>query len=112
MGVFVDEIRFYELGEDILQRVEREEGYIEDEDPILPEGKWQRALWELFEYPDTSIGARTVAVISVCIITVSIVTFCIETLPQFRFTEVCTPPVNMTDANNISTTIKPTCTKE
>jgi len=113
MDVFADEIRFYELGEEILQRVEREEGYIEDEDPILPEGKWQRALWELFEYPDTSIGARIVAVISVCIITVSIVTFCIETLPQFRFTTVCTNGSNSTDSSaNFSTTIKPTCTRE
>lgn len=84
MDVFADEIRFYQLGEEILQRVEREEGYIEEEDPILPDGKWQRKIWELFEFPDTSMAARVVAVISVCIITVSIVTFCIETLPQFR----------------------------
>jgi len=110
MDVFADEIRFYELGEEILQRVEREEGYMEDEDPILPEGKWQRALWELFEYPDTSMGARIVAVISVCIITVSIVTFCIETLPQFRFTEICTHHGN--NSTNATTTIKPICTKE
>ncbi|XP_057289407.1 potassium voltage-gated channel subfamily A member 2-like isoform X2 [Hydractinia symbiolongicarpus] len=87
MDVFADEIRFYELGDDILQRVEREEGYIEEEEPILPEGKWQRKIWELFEYPDTSLMARVVAVISVCIITISIVTFCIETLPQFRYEE-------------------------
>ena len=104
MDVFADEIRFYQLGEEILQRVEREEGYIEEEDPVLPEGRCQRMLWELFEYPDTSIGARIVAVISVCIITVSIVTFCIETLPQFRFKLVCVP--NNTAANN------QTCTKD
>ncbi|XP_066919839.1 potassium voltage-gated channel subfamily A member 2-like isoform X2 [Clytia hemisphaerica] len=85
MDVFADEIRFYELGDEILQRVEREEGYIEEEEPIFPEREWQRKIWELFEYPDTSIGARIVAVISVCIITISIVTFCIETLPQFRY---------------------------
>lgn len=90
MDVFADEIRFYELGEEILQRVEREEGYIEEDEPILPERQWQRKIWELFEYPDTSIGARIVAVISVCIITISIVTFCIETLPQFRYQLVCT----------------------
>ena len=85
MDVFADEIRFYELGEEILQRVEREEGYIEEEEPILPEGKWQRRVWELFEFPDTSLWARIIAVISVFIITLSIVTFCIETLPRFRY---------------------------
>lgn len=85
MDVFADEIRFYELGEDILQRVERDEGYIEEEKPIKPDHPFQRKVWELFEFPDTSLGARIVAVISVCVITLSIVTFCIETLPQFRY---------------------------
>lgn len=85
MDVFADEIRFYELGEEILQRVERDEGYIEEEKPIKPDHPFQRKVWELFEFPDTSLGARIIAVISVCIITLSIVTFCIETLPQFRY---------------------------
>lgn len=84
MDVFADEIRFYELGEDILHKVEQEEGYIEEEKPILPENKLQRKIWELFEFPDTSLGARVVAIFSVVVITLSIVTFCVETLPQFR----------------------------
>ena len=84
MDVFIDEIKFYQLGDEILQRVERDEGYIKEEEQILPAGKWQRKIWELFEFPDTSMAARVVAVISVCIITISIVTFCIETLPEFR----------------------------
>ena len=84
MDVFADEIRFYELGEDVLHKVEQEEGYIEDEKPLLPENKWQRKVWELFEFPDTSLAARIVAIFSVAVITLSIVTFCVETLPQFR----------------------------
>ncbi|XP_046861000.1 potassium voltage-gated channel subfamily A member 7-like isoform X2 [Xenia sp. Carnegie-2017] len=84
MDVFADEIRFYELGEDVLQRVEQEEGYIEEEKPVLPTRPLQRAVWKLFEFPDTSFAARIIAVISVSVITISIVTFCIETLPEFR----------------------------
>lgn len=84
MDVFADEIRFYELGEDILHKVEQEEGYIEEEKPILPENKLQRKIWQLFEFPDTSLGARIIAIFSVVVITLSIVTFCVETLPQFR----------------------------
>jgi len=103
MDVFADEIRFYELGDDILQRVEREEGYIEEEEPILPEGKWQRKIWELFEFPDTSFAARIVAVISVCIITISIVTFCIETLPQFRYEKVNCKTNNATGEEDCET---------
>ena len=96
MDVFADEIRFYQLGDDVLQRVERDEGYIEEEKPILPENEIQRKIWQLFEFPDTSIGARIVAVFSVFVITVSIVTFCIETLPQFRYTWVETTTGNVT----------------
>lgn len=84
MDVFADEIRFYELGEDVLQRVEQEEGYIEEEKPVLPENPLQRAVWKLFEFPDTSLAARIIAIISVSVISISIVTFCVETLPQFR----------------------------
>ncbi|XP_032233024.2 potassium voltage-gated channel subfamily A member 1 isoform X2 [Nematostella vectensis] len=84
MDVFADEIRFYELGDDVLHKVEQEEGYIEEEKPILPENKLQRQIWQLFEFPDTSMPARFVAIFSVFVITLSIVTFCIETLPQFQ----------------------------
>ncbi|XP_028412606.1 potassium voltage-gated channel subfamily A member 2-like isoform X2 [Dendronephthya gigantea] len=84
MDVFADEIRFYELGDDVLQRVEQEEGYIEEEKPDLPDHPLQRAIWKLFEFPDTSLAARIIAIISVSVISISIVTFCIETLPQFR----------------------------
>lgn len=84
MDVFADEIRFYDLGDDILHKVEQEEGYIEEEKPILPENKLQRKIWQLFEFPDTSLGARIIAIFSVMVITLSIVTFCVETLPQFR----------------------------
>ncbi|KAK3747609.1 hypothetical protein QZH41_003604 [Actinostola sp. cb2023] len=84
MDVFADEIRFYELGDDVLHKVEQEEGYIEEEKPILPENKWQRRVWQLFEFPDTSLAARFVAIFSVFVITLSIVTFCVETLPQFQ----------------------------
>ena len=84
MDVFADEIRFYELGEDVLQRVEQEEGYIEEEKPDLPDHPLQRAIWKLFEFPDTSFAARIIAIISVSVISISIVTFCVETLPQFQ----------------------------
>eukprot|EP00794_Sanderia_malayensis_P018278 gene18278-20101_t len=96
MDVFADEIRFYELGDEVLQRVERDEGYIEEEEPILPENELQKKIWQLFEFPDTSIGARVVAVFSVFVITVSIVTFCIETLPHFRFEEKAITKGNIT----------------
>ena len=106
MDVFADEIRFYDLGEEVLHRVEQEEGYIEEEKPLLPENKLQRKIWQLFEYPDTSLAARFVAVFSVLVITLSIVTFCIETLPQFRQDEkqkiVHVPGVNGSNGTTVT----------
>ena len=50
----------------------------------LPINRLQRKLWLLLEYPESSLGARVMALLSVSIILLSIVVFCIETLPQFN----------------------------
>ncbi|EDO35951.1 predicted protein, partial [Nematostella vectensis] len=82
--LFKDEVIFFKLGKDNLKRLEEEEGYIEETTRVLPRHHLQRRIWELFEYPDSSMGARVLAVWSVSVILISIVVFCIETLPTFR----------------------------
>jgi len=42
------------------------------------------------EYPESSLGARLVALLSVSVILLSIVVFCIETLPQFSMSTSAT----------------------
>ena len=66
----------------------------------LPARKLQRQLWLLFEYPESSLWARIIAVISVSVILLSIVSFCLETLPDFQQTikEFDCPPVE--NSNN------------
>lgn len=51
---------------------------------LLPKNKYQRKIWQLFEYPDTSTYARVVAIFSVFVIILSITMFCTETLPVFK----------------------------
>ena len=105
IDVFTEEIRFYSLGEEEVQRLLEEEGYVDDkEEPILPEGETQRKIWQLFEYPDTSLWARVVAVISISVIVVSIVTFCLETLPMFRLKWECDDPTTSNTTLSPSTT--------
>lgn len=82
--VFTEEVKFFELGREHLQRLEIEEGYIADDKPILPTNKTQRKIWEFFEYPDSSLPARLLALWSVSVILLSIVVFCLETLPSIR----------------------------
>lgn len=83
-NVFADEVRFFQLGRDNLHKLELEEGYIVEKERQLPGNEIQRKIWELFEYPDSSLAARILAVWSVLVIVVSIIIFCIETMPAFR----------------------------
>ena len=84
LDVFMEELRFYELGEDIMTRFKEDEGFPKVEERPLPENAVMRRLWVLFEHPESSGGARIIAIISVMVIVVSIIIFCLETLPEFR----------------------------
>ncbi|XP_075900141.1 potassium voltage-gated channel subfamily A member 1 [Nelusetta ayraudi] len=84
VDIFLEEIKFYELGEDVIENFREDEGFIQEEERPLPEGEFQRQVWLLFEYPESSGPARGIAIVSVLVILISIVIFCLETLPEFR----------------------------
>lgn len=84
LDIFMEELIFYELGEEIMNRFKEDEGFPKEEANQLPTNKIQKRLWMLFEHPESSSGARIIAIISVMVIVVSILIFCLETLPDFR----------------------------
>lgn len=84
LDMFLEELRFFELGEDVIDRFKEDEGFPKEEERPLPTNDLQRRLWMLFEYPESSGGARIIAIISVMVIVISILIFCLETLPEFR----------------------------
>lgn len=84
IDVFADEIRFYQLGEEAMERFREDEGFIKEEEKPLPHNEFQKQVWLIFEYPESSSPARGIAIVSVIVITISIITFCLETLPEFR----------------------------
>ncbi|KAG9339962.1 hypothetical protein JZ751_022277 [Albula glossodonta] len=84
IDVFADEIRFYQLGEEAMERFREDEGFIKEEEKPLPQNEFQKQVWLIFEYPESSSPARGIAIVSVLVITISIITFCMETLPEFR----------------------------
>ncbi|KAJ3600926.1 hypothetical protein NHX12_031899 [Muraenolepis orangiensis] len=84
LDVFMEEMRFYQLGEEAIARFKRDEGFPIEEEQPLPTNPLQRRMWMLFEYPESSGCARIIAIISVMVIVVSILIFCLETLPEFR----------------------------
>ncbi|RWS06634.1 potassium voltage-gated channel protein Shaker-like isoform X2, partial [Dinothrombium tinctorium] len=71
-------------------RFKEEEGFVSEEEKLLPVNQFQKKVWLLFEYPESSQSARLVAIISVAVILVSIVIFCMETLPIFKHYKIYT----------------------
>lgn len=75
---------FFSSGDEVLKRYRKQEGYVEEIPIERPHNSLQRAIWEVFECPESSNLARVVAVVSIVMITVSIASFIIETLPSIR----------------------------
>ncbi|XP_060109796.1 potassium voltage-gated channel subfamily A member 6-like [Heteronotia binoei] len=84
LDIFLEEIRFYQLGQEAIETFREDEGFIQEEEKPLPQPHFQRQVWLLFEYPESSGPARGIAIVSVLVILISIVIFCLETLPEFR----------------------------
>ncbi|XP_054729093.1 potassium voltage-gated channel protein Shaker [Anastrepha obliqua] len=96
LDVFSEEIKFYELGDQAINKFREDEGFIKEEERPLPDNESQRKVWLLFEYPESSQAARVVAIISVFVILLSIVIFCLETLPEFKHYKVFNTTTNGT----------------
>lgn len=84
LDMFSEEIKFYELGVEAMERFREDEGFIREEERPLPEREFQRQIWLLFEHPESSGPARGIAIVSVMVILISIVIFCLETLPELK----------------------------
>ena len=91
MDAFEKEVIFFNLGDKVLLQLKMEEGFIAEDIPKecfdSTDGgakSLQSRVWELFEYPDSSCGARIFSVWSMFVIGVSITVFCLETLPVFK----------------------------
>ncbi|CAB3411389.1 unnamed protein product [Caenorhabditis bovis] len=82
IDVFLREMRFYEMGDELLEEFWISEGYEKPKEVLMPKNKTQRKIWELMEFPDSSLSARIVAFISIFVIALSIISFCWETVPS------------------------------
>ncbi|XP_029438720.1 potassium voltage-gated channel subfamily A member 4 [Rhinatrema bivittatum] len=82
--IFSEEVKFYELGEEVILKYREDEGFVKEEEKTLPVNEFRRQIWLLFEYPESSSPARGIAIVSVLVILISIIIFCLETLPEFR----------------------------
>uniref|UniRef100_A0A8C4WVD2 BTB domain-containing protein n=1 Tax=Eptatretus burgeri TaxID=7764 RepID=A0A8C4WVD2_EPTBU len=81
-NIFAEELKFYELSEAVVTKLREDEGHGLEKERPLPTNDIQRQVWLLFEYPESSCMARTLAIISIFIILTSVVIFCLETIPE------------------------------
>ncbi|XP_035698655.1 potassium voltage-gated channel subfamily A member 5-like [Branchiostoma floridae] len=98
--VFTDEIRFYQLGDDVMRRFRASEGFQRRKVRVLPQKKHLAPVWLMFEYPDSSIWAAMLAFVSVSFILLSIASICTESFPQFRLMK--TTKADQLDRSNLS----------
>uniref|UniRef100_A0A1I8HIG7 Signal peptidase complex subunit 2 n=2 Tax=Macrostomum lignano TaxID=282301 RepID=A0A1I8HIG7_9PLAT len=79
--IFYDELKFFEIDESVIRDFLLTEGYTMQTVRTVAQTNWRTRLFSAFEYPDSSLFARTVAMFNVAVIALSIALFCLETLP-------------------------------
>ena len=84
LKLFIEELKFFRMGEDIINRFMVKFRYPEEKNMEVPEDKtFCQRLWNFFEYPKSKF-ATAVAFFSVAVICISVIQFCIETMPVFK----------------------------
>ena len=83
LDLFLEEVAFFQLGEEALSQIRKDENIEEVKKVRLPKNRLRRYLWATMEYPDFSRLAKLVNVFSLFMIMVSTIALAIETLPQY-----------------------------
>ena len=66
--VFLDELEFYDLGDDVIELYKEKEGFLVERPMVLPEVDWQRNMWLFCEEPDSTKKARYILVVGLTIL--------------------------------------------
>lgn len=74
-NTFDEELKFYEIRP---KEPEQQETRVS----VMPLKKWQRKMWKLLEYPESSKQAAFFSKLSMLVIVLSVVAFCAETLDK------------------------------
>ncbi|CAF3894258.1 unnamed protein product [Rotaria magnacalcarata] len=83
IDTFLEEITFFDLGQDALAQVREDENLKELEKTYLPRNRCRRYIWATMEYPEFSFIAKVVNILLLIIVFISTITLALETLPQF-----------------------------
>lgn len=82
--VFDEEVKFFMLPVEPDSCEKLEKALLGDRNRSRPLNVWQRVLWELFEFPNSSLAAKMLAVLSQVFILVSLAGSCLRTVESLQ----------------------------
>ncbi|CAF1059720.1 unnamed protein product [Rotaria sp. Silwood1] len=83
LDIFLKEISFFQLGQHAYDQVKQSENITEIIIPLMPKQHWRKRLWCLMEYPESSLLATLITIISMTVTFLSCLTLAFQTLPIF-----------------------------
>jgi len=111
LDIFLEEITFFQLGQEALNQLRKNENIKEVKKIRLPKTRWRRRIWATSEYPDYSLTAKIFNIISLLMIVIATIVMAVESLPNFASLNdmSCTRDSDVTDntTNVTSTSTKP-----
>ncbi|CAF2101396.1 unnamed protein product [Rotaria magnacalcarata] len=106
IDIFLEEVTFFQLGEEALNQIRKDENIQEVKKVRLPKNNCRRHLWATMEYPDYSIVAKIVNGISLLMILISTIALAIESLPQYTNLDTMTcDNITIAQSNNSNETL-------
>ncbi|CAF3354148.1 unnamed protein product [Rotaria sp. Silwood2] len=81
--MFLEEVNFFQLGQEALNQIRKDENITELKKVRLPKNRFRRHLWATIEYPDYSVTAKIVNILSLLMILISTIALAVESLPQY-----------------------------
>ncbi|UJR30486.1 hypothetical protein I4U23_018019 [Adineta vaga] len=109
LDIFLEEVTFFQLGQEALNQIRKDENVKEVRKVRLPKNRVRRWIWATMEYPDYSCLAKVVNIFSLLMVLISTMTLAVESLPQYADLDDfdCTQSDSTTTSSNSNQTTTP-----
>jgi hypothetical protein len=107
IDIFLEEISFFQLGAEAIDQAHQSENIAIVKEIPLPRQVWRRYIWFYCEYPQHSLLARVIHLISLSLTILSCVSLAIESLPVYNdhYDDICKEQANI----SVNSTYVPRC---
>ncbi|CAF4457353.1 unnamed protein product, partial [Rotaria sp. Silwood2] len=98
LDTFLEEVSFFDLGPQAVSQIDKSENVSIIKYIDLPNLFWRPYIWFYLEYPQHSIFARILNLISMLLTVISCITLAVETLPNYneKYGKLCEKENNIT----------------